>query len=317
MLPRQLAPAATPPGERAWTEPSADLARPSPGACGPTGQASDPQPSPHDGGIGELSPRGGPSQRGQHCQATCERGSHRPGLQLQQAQAQAHQRQHRHAGATRRRDAAPTRCVIGSPSGGAHGAGDQARPVPDPLPCLTLPGPGVVAVGWAKTRPGGLAETECRAGPARSARAPLPPPAAVHPATRTATAPSSAPACRDRARKCETVIAPSRHGSGGIPLTHLGRNRFPPGVRNRPASLAWCWGRRNRGPRTGPGGAKRRTGGRRARLHGGAGTHNLLCAYLAIAVIAGSSLHRLRVSDLGVYALKRAPWPVCWFAVVA
>src|SRR5215475_7793412 len=64
-------------------------------------------------------------------------------------------------------------------------------------------------------------------------------------------------------------------------------------------------------------GRKRRTGARRARLHGGEGTHNLLCVYLAIAVIAGSSLHRLRVSDLGVYALKRAPWPVCWFAVVA
>jgi|SRR5215468_945127 len=60
--------------------------------------------------------------------------------------------------------------------------------------------------------------------------------------------------------------------------------------------------------------AHRRPPGPAARWEG---THNLLCVYLAIAVIAGSSLHRLRVSDLGVYALKRAPWPVCWFAVVA
>jgi hypothetical protein len=99
----RVPPAAAPPEERAWTEPAADPAD-------PTGQAPDPQPGPHAGRIGGLPPSGGPSQRGQHCQARCERG-HRPGPQPQQAQAQAHQRQHRHAGT-----------ATGSPSGGAQGA---------------------------------------------------------------------------------------------------------------------------------------------------------------------------------------------------
>jgi hypothetical protein len=231
--PGQPAPAAAPRGERAWTEPAADLAD-------PTGQARDAQPGPHPGRIGELSQSGGPSQRGQHCQARCECGGHRPALQPRKAQAQAHQ-QHRHAGAaTRRRDAAPARFTPGPPSGGAQFARDEARAIPGPLPCLTLPGPGVPAIRWAKTRPGGLAATESQAAPSRSARGSLPPPAAVHPAARTAIAPSNAPARRDRARTCQPVIAPSRHGSSATPLTHRRRDRFPPGVRSRPASLAWC-----------------------------------------------------------------------------
>ena len=101
--PGQLAPAAAPPGERAWTEPEADLAEPSPGASGPTGQANDPQPGLHAGGIAELSPPGGASGCGQHCQARCERGGHRAGPQPQQAQAHAHQRQHKHASPATRR----------------------------------------------------------------------------------------------------------------------------------------------------------------------------------------------------------------------
>ena len=155
---------AAPPEERAWTEPAADLA-------GPTGHARDAQPGPHTGRTGALSPSSGPSQRGQHCQARCEHGDHhcgghRPGLHPQQAQAQAHQRQHRHAGtATRRRDAAPARFTIGSPSGGAHCARDEAPAIPGPLPCLTLPGAGVPAIRWAKTRPGGLAATGVPGGP--------------------------------------------------------------------------------------------------------------------------------------------------------
>jgi hypothetical protein len=48
----------------------------------------------------------------------------------------------------------------------------------------------------------------------------------VHPATRTATAPSSTPARRDRARAGQAVIASSRHGSTAIPLTHRRRDRF-------------------------------------------------------------------------------------------
>jgi len=227
-----------PPGERAWTEPAAD-------PTGPTGQARDPQPGPHAGQIGELSPPSGPGQRRQHCQAKCERshqrGGHRPGPQPQQAQAQAHQRQHGHAGtAARRRGAAPTRPTIGSPSGGAHDANDEAPAMLGPLPCLTLPGPGAPAIRWATARPPALAATECRAGPARSARGVLPPPAAVQPTMRTAIAPSNAPARRDRAPTGQSVIAPSRHGSSASPLTHRGQDRFPPGVRSRPASLAWC-----------------------------------------------------------------------------
>ena len=213
-------------------EPAADLA-------GPTGQAPDAQPGPHAGQIGELSPSGGPSQRGQHCQARCEcgghhRGGHWPGRQPQQAQAQEHQRQNNFGTATRGRDAAPARDAR-SPSGGAHNASGQAPAIPGPVPCLTPPGPGVLAVGWAKTRPGGLAATECRAVPARSACGPPSPPAA-HPATRTAIAPSSAPAGRDRARTCQPVIAPSRYGSSAASLTHRRRDRFPPGVGRRPAS---------------------------------------------------------------------------------
>jgi len=140
--PGQLVPAAAPPGERALTEPAAGLA-------GPTGQASDPQRGPHTGQIGELSPSGGPSQRGQHCQARWEGGHHRPGPQPQQAQAQAHQRQHRHAGtATRRRDAAPTWFTTGAPSGGAH-AKTESPAILGPLPGLTPPGgPGPAGL-WA------------------------------------------------------------------------------------------------------------------------------------------------------------------------
>jgi hypothetical protein len=214
--PGQLASAAAPPGKRTRAEPAAGLA-------GPTGQAPDPQPGPHTGQIGELSPPGGPSQRGQHCQARCERGrqcgGHRPGPQPQQAQAQSHQRQHRHAGTARIPGAAPARDTTGSPGGGAHDAKDEARAIPGTLRCLPLRGRAVPAIRWATTRPGGLAATECRAGPGRSARGPLPAPAVVHPATRTATAPSKAPARRDRAQAGQAVIAPP----GMAPLLSLGR----------------------------------------------------------------------------------------------
>jgi hypothetical protein len=235
--PSQLALAAAPPGERAWTEPAAGLA-------GPAGQARDPQPGPHTGQTGGLSPSGGPSQCGQHCHARWERGhhrgGHRPGPQPQQAQAQAHQRQHRHVGtATRRRGAAPARSTIGVPSGGAH-ATDGTPAILGPLVGVTPPGPGVMAIGWAATRPGGLAATECRAGPARPACGPLPPPAVVHPETRTTTVPSSAPTRRDRARAGQAVIASSRHGSSAAPFDAPPAGQVPPCVLCRPASSAWC-----------------------------------------------------------------------------
>jgi hypothetical protein len=126
---------------------------------------------------------------------------------------------------------------------------------------LTLPGPGVPAIRWA-TRPGGLAAIECRAGPARSARGPLPPPVVVHPATRTATAPSNAPTRRDRARAGQAVIAPSWHGSSATPLTHRRQDRF-----HRAFSADqhhWLGADRwNRDPRTGPRVANRRIDARR------------------------------------------------------
>jgi len=207
--PGQLAPATAPPGARPWTAPAADPAR-------STGQAPDPQPGTHAGQIGELSPSGGPSQRGQHGQARWERGhhrgGHRPVPQPQQAQAQPHQRQHRHDGsATRGRDTVPARPTTGSPTGGAHCANGEAPAIFGLLPCVTLPAPGVPAVRWATIRPRGLAATECRAGPAGPARGVLAPPAAVHPAIRTTTVPSNAPASRDRAWAGEAVIAPSWH----------------------------------------------------------------------------------------------------------
>jgi hypothetical protein len=226
----QLALPIMPLGERSGTEPVAGLAGPGTGACGPIGQAPELQPGPQAGGIGELPPPGGPCQREQHNQARRERGGHRdghrPGPQPQQAQAQAHQRQHRHSGtATGEPDAAPARDTTGPPAGGAHGASDKARAILDALACPTLPGPAVPPVRWAKTRPDGPAATESWAPPARPARGPLPP-AAVHPVTRTAITPSSAPARPDRARTCEALITPSRHGSAGTHLTHRRRDRF-------------------------------------------------------------------------------------------
>ncbi len=187
----------------------------------PAGQAPEVQPGPHASGPGELPPPGGPSQREQHCQARRERGDHPGGHrpQPQQAQAQAHPRQHGHTGtAFGEPDAAPSPDTTGRAAAGAHGTTDEARATPRPA----LPAP---PARWAKPWPGGLAAAAW-AAPARPARAPLPPPAAVHPAARTATAASSAPARSDRARTCQVVIAPSRHGSGGIPLTHPGRDRF-------------------------------------------------------------------------------------------
>src|SRR5262249_24327926 len=152
-----------------------------------------------------------------------------------------------------------------------------------PLPCLTLPGPGVPAIRWATTRPGGLAATECRAGPARG---PLSPPA-VHPATRTATAPSNAPTGHDRARAGQAVIAPSPHGSSATPLTRCRRDRFHRAFSGDqdhwlgadPLEPAIP------GPLPGPPtGAEAPAG---AQAHGGGGTHNLPRAHLAVAVLAG------------------------------
>jgi hypothetical protein len=193
---------------------------------GPAGQAREVQPGPQATGTGELPSPGGPSQREQHCHARRERGDHPGGHrpQPQHAQAQAHPRQHGHTGtAFGEPDAAPAPDTTGRAAAGAHGTSDEARATPRPA----LPVP---PARWAKLWSEGLAAA---CAPARPARAPLPPPAAVHPAARTATAASSAPARSDRARTCQVVIAPSRHGSGGIPLTHPGRDRFPPGVRSR------------------------------------------------------------------------------------
>jgi hypothetical protein len=49
----------------------------------------------------------------------------------------------------------------------------------------------------------------------------------MHPVTRIAIAPSSAPARFDGARICEVVIAPSRHGSGDTPLTPVRQRPVP------------------------------------------------------------------------------------------
>jgi hypothetical protein len=148
--------------------------------------------------------------------------------QPQQDQAQAHQ-QHRHTGtATRRPDAAPALFTAGSPSGGAHAQGEASAI--RPLPCLTLLGRVVPAIRRATTRPRGLAATECRTGPARPARGTLPPPAVVHPATRTAAAASKTPTRRDRARAGQAVIASSRHGSSANPLDAPPPGQVPPYV---------------------------------------------------------------------------------------
>jgi hypothetical protein len=226
MLQSQFAPVVMPPGA------ILDGTRGGPGwlVGGPMGQAPELHPGPQVSGIGEPPQPGGHCQREQHTQTRCERGSHRPGPQPQQAQAQAHHRQHRHIGtAAREPGAAPARYTTGSPIGSAHRAKDAACAVLNPLPCLALPGPAVPPLRWAKPRPEERAAVTTWAAPARPARGGLPRHATVHPAMRTATAPSSAPARLDRALPCEVVIAPSRHGSAGTHLTHRRRDRFPLG----------------------------------------------------------------------------------------
>ena len=204
-------------GGRSYTEPAAALGGPGAGAWGPIGQAGELQPSPQSIGIGEVRQSGDCCQResgdccqrAQHSQARRERGGHRPRAQPQQAPAQAHQRQHGHPGTSvGELGAAPARYATGSPAGAAHIAGDKPRAIPGPLPCLTRPVPGASAVDGATARPAGLAATGPPAVAAWAARVPLLPPAAVHPARRTAIAPSSAPARADSALACEVVITP-------------------------------------------------------------------------------------------------------------
>jgi hypothetical protein len=207
----QLALAATPPEERSREEPAAAPARPGTGGCRQVRQVRAPQPGPQPGGRCELPQPGGQRQREQHSQARCGRDNHRGGRQLgpqpQQAQAQPHQRQHRHIGtAIGERDAAAG-YTTWWPTGCAHCDRGGAAAILAPPPCLKPPGPVVPAARWATMWPEGLAAASW-AAPARSARGPLPPPAAVHPVMRTAIAPSSAPARPVRARTCELVIAP-------------------------------------------------------------------------------------------------------------
>jgi len=204
-------------------DPAAALAGQGAAARRPAGQASDLQPGQQSDGIRAAPSPGGHCQLAQHCHARGDRGDHRggqrPGPQPQQTQAHAHQLQHAHTGVARR--------ATGWPGEYAHRGMDAGRAIMDPLPCLTLLGP-VVAAAWWATRLEGLAAAVSWAPAAWPARGPLPAHAVVYPMTRTATAPSSAPARPDRARTCEVVVAPSRHGSGGSHLTRCGRDRFHP-----------------------------------------------------------------------------------------
>jgi len=169
------------------------------------GQAPGPQPGSQAGGIGEPIPPGSHGQREQHTRTMCERGGHRPGPQPQQAQGHAHQRQHRHVStAAREPGAAPAPCTPGSLIGGAHRAKDGPGAVLNPLP-----GPGVPPLRWAKPGLEERAAATAWPAPGRLARGGLPRYAAVHPAVRTAIAPSSAPALIDRPLLGEVVIAPS------------------------------------------------------------------------------------------------------------
>jgi len=194
------------------------------------GQAPGLQPGLQASGGGESPRPGGHCQREQHSQTRWKRGGHRPGPQPQQAQAQAqaHQRQHRHiAAAAREPGGAATRCATGSLIGSAHRAQGGACTVWNPLSCLALPRPAVPSLPWAKPRPEERAAITPWAAPGPLAGGGLPRYAAVQPAVRTAIAPSSAPACIDRPRPGEVVIAPSRHGSAGTHLTHRRRDGFP------------------------------------------------------------------------------------------
>jgi len=98
-------------------------------------------------------PDGG-GQRQQHCQATGERGDHRPGdhppgSQPQQTQAQAHQGQHGQIGsATGARDAGDAEYITGWPAATAHADSGEARATVGPLPWLTLRAPVVPVVRW-------------------------------------------------------------------------------------------------------------------------------------------------------------------------
>src|SRR5262249_38087941 len=104
-----------------------------------------------------------------------------------------------------------------------HGGGAGAPAILAPLPRLPLMGP---AVRPAMARPGELTATAARAVPAGSAFG-LPPPPAEHAATRSMTAPSSAPASRNWTRARAVVMAPSWHRSGWYPSDAPRRGRVP------------------------------------------------------------------------------------------
>jgi len=194
------------------------------------------QPGQQVGRTGELPQLGGGGQRQQHCQATGERGDHRSGdhtlgTQPQQTQAQAHQRQHGQMGsATGARDAGPAEYVTGWPAASAHADSGEARATVAALPCLTLLVPAVPVVRWEEMLPEGLAAKVSGAATARPCGGLPPAPGAMHPVTRIAIAPSSAPARSDRARICEAVIATLPACLRGHPLDGVRPRWVPSGV---------------------------------------------------------------------------------------
>ena len=193
-----------------WREGAAALAGPGTAACRQAGQARCVQPGQQVGATGELPQLGGGGQRQQHRQATGERNDDRPGdhplgPQPQHVQAQAHQGQHGQIGsATGARDAGPAEYITGWPAVTAHPDSGEARATVGPLPWLT---PLVPVVRWEELWPEGLAATVSGAASARPDRGPLPAPGAMHPVTRIAIVPSSAPTRFDGARICEVIIA--------------------------------------------------------------------------------------------------------------
>jgi len=196
-----------------WREGAAVLAGPGTAACRQVGQARCVQPGQQVGGIAEPPQLGGGGQRQQHCQATGERGGHRPGdhppgPQPQQTQAQSHHRQHGQIGsATGARDAGPAEYITGWLAATAHADSGEGCETVGPLPCLTLLGPLVPVVRCAMLWPEGLVMTVSGAAPARPDRRPLPAPGAMHPVRRIGIAPSSAPTRFDGVRICEVIIA--------------------------------------------------------------------------------------------------------------
>ena len=144
----------------------------------------------------------------------------------------------RSAGPTRlmracRPDAAPVPPGAGVPAAYEHRGRDGVHAILDPLPGLPLIGPMAVGAWPPKARPEGLTAAASWAATAGSARGPPPPPAAEHPAARSVSAPSSAPASRDTARACALVMAASWRRSGGIHMTRRRRGRFHPRRRHR------------------------------------------------------------------------------------